>query len=211
MKAFKTLQLFGLLIVLLSGCATVYQASEMATLESKHKKVAIIPFDVEVKYNRLPKNVTIEQIRENENDLGFVLQNQMYNQFLRKKDQFMIDFQDVDQTVMMLKRNKVDVEKLDEYSKDELARLLEVDAIVSGHLITTRPMSTGAAIVVGALFGVWGATNTADVTVSLHDGNDSKLLWKFNHVYSGSVGSSPEQLTKALMKPVIRKFPYKIK
>ena len=72
-------------------------------------------------------------------------------------------------------------------------------------------MSTGAAIVVGALFGVWGATNTADVTVSLHDGKDSKLLWKFNHVYSGSVGSSPEQLTNAMMKPIMRKFPYQTK
>lgn len=211
MNTFKTFQLFGLLIVLMSGCATVYQASEMPSLENKHKKVAIIPFDVEVQYNKLPKNVTAEQIRENEKELGLVLQNQMYNQFLRKKDQFIINFQDVDQTIMMLKRNNVDFEKLDEYSKDELARLLEVDAIVSGHLITTKPMSTGAAIVVGALFGVWGATNTADVTVSLHNGNNSELLWKFNHIYSGSVGSSPEQLTKALMKPVIRKFPYKNK
>jgi hypothetical protein len=135
----------------------------------------------------------------------------MYNRFLRKNDQFYINFQDVDKTNMILTRNKIDIENLVEYSKDELARLLEVDAVISGNVITTKPMSTGAAIVVGALFGFWGSTNTADVTVSLHDGKDSKLLWKFNHVYSGSVGSSPEQLTNAMMNPISRKFPYRIK
>ncbi len=211
MKAFKTLGLLGILVVLFSSCATVYQASEMPALQNQHKTIAVLPFEVKVQYNKLPKNVTEEQIHQNEYDLGFVLQNQMYNRFLKKKDLFSIEFQDVSQTVMMLKRNKIDIENLSEYSKDELARLLEVDAVVSGNLITTKPMSTGAAIVVGALFGVWGATNTADVTVSLHDGKDSKLLWKFNHVYSGSVGSSPEQLTNAMMKPIMRKFPYQTK
>ncbi len=72
-------------------------------------------------------------------------------------------------------------------------------------------MSTGAAIVVGALFGFWGSTNTAEVTVSLHGERDSQLLWRFNHVYSGSVGSTPEQLTHEMMKPISRKFPYRIK
>lgn len=134
----------------------------------------------------------------------------MYNRFLRKSGQFSVDFQDVDKTNMLLKRNKIDIENLGEFSKDELARLLEVDEIISGNVNTTKPMSTGAAIVVGVLFDVWGATNTADVTVSLHSGVDSKLLWKFNHVYSGSVGSSPEQLTNAMMNPISRKFPYRI-
>ena len=211
MKKIKAIGLMGIMIILFSACATVYTASEMPAAENTHKEIAILPFDVEVQYNKLPKNVTLEQIKDNEHELGFVLQNQMYNRFLRKNDQFYINFQDVDKTNMMLTRNKVDVENLMEYTKDELARLLEVDAVISGKVVTTKPMSNGAAIVVGALFGVWGSTNTADVTVSLHDGNDSKLLWKFNHVYSGSVGSSPEQLTNAMMNPISRKFPYRIK
>ena len=115
----------------------------------------------------------------------------------------------MDKTNTILKRNKIDLENLGEYSKDELARLLEVDEVISGNVITTKPMSTGAALAFGVLFNVWGTTNTADVTVSLHSGKDSKLLWKFNHVYSGSVGSSPEELTNAMMKPISRKFPYR--
>lgn len=201
----------GITILLFSGCATVYTASDLQSGKNSIKSIAILPFDVTVQYNRLPKGITVEQINENERELGFVFQNQMYNRFLRKSEQFRVDFQDVDKTNMLLERNKIDVENLREFSKDELSRLLEVDEIISGNVITTKPMSTGAAIVVGMLFNFWGSTNTADVTVSLHSGTDSKLLWKFNHVYSGSVGSSPEQLTNAMMNPISRKFPYRIK
>ncbi len=207
----KKIVFLAVVVLLLSSCATVYNSAGLKTAEQQHHLVAILPFDVTVQYNKLPKNVTVEQIEENEHDLAFILQNQMYNRFLRKNEQYRIQFQDVDKTNMMLERNKIEVEQLSEFSPDELARLLEVDAVISGKVLTTKPMSTGAALVVGVLFNVWGSTNTADVTVSLHDGNDSDLLWRFNHVYSGSVGSSPEQLTNAMMKPISRKFPYRIK
>lgn len=211
MKKITFIGLLGMIFLLFSNCATVYKASDFQSGNNSIKSIAILPFDVAIQYNRLPKGVTVEQINENENELGFVFQNQMYNRFLRKRDQFRVDFQDVDKTNMLLKRNKIDLENIDEFSKDELARLLEVDEIISGNVITTKPMSTGAAIVVGVLFDLWGTTNTANVTVSLHSGKDSGLLWKFNHEYSGSVGSSPEQLTNAMMNPISRKFPYRIK
>jgi hypothetical protein len=208
----KTINLlrFLFLAIFITGCATVYTASELQNQKNKHQEIAILPFDVTVQYNKLPKNVTTEQIEENEYELGFVLQNQMYNRFLRKMGQYTVDFQDIDKTNMMLKRNKISIQDLAEHSKDELARLLEVDAVISGKVLTTKPMSTGAAFALGILFDFWGPTNTADVTVSLHDGKDSRLLWKFNHVYSGTVGSSAEELTNAMMRPISRKFPYRI-
>jgi hypothetical protein len=210
MKRTLTQPFAWILIMVLSGCATVYTAPGLQPA-MQSKSIAILPFEVKVQYNRLPKNVTLEQIHKNEQELSFVMQSQMYTRFLQKNHQFPVSFQDVDMTNMMLKRNNINVEKLSEFSKDELARLLEVDEVISGSVLTTKPMSTGAAVALGVLFNVWGATNQADVTVSLHSGNDSQLLWKFNHVYSGSVGSSPDQLTKAMMRPIARKFPYKKK
>ena len=209
MKRIYLFTFTAIFTLLFLSCATVYNAAELKTAETKHKLIAILPFNVTVQYNRLPRKVTLEQINENEHEMAFILQNQIYNRFLKKSREFTVQFQDVDKTNMILERNKIEIEQLSESSPDELARLLDVDAVISGKVVTTKPMSNGAAIVVGALFGVWGSTNTADVTVSLHDGNDSNLLWRFNHVYSGSVGSSPEQLTKAMMHPISRKFPYK--
>ncbi len=210
MKTVNSLGFLGLIILIISGCATVYTAPDIQPA-GPSKSLAILPFDVKVQYNRLPKNVTIEQIHEIEQELSFVMQSQMYSRFLQKNHQFPVSFQDVDMTNMILKRNNIDVSEIGEFSKDELARLLEVDEVISGAVFTTKPMSTGAAVALGVLFNVWGTTNKADVTVSLHSGIDSKLLWKFNHEYSGSVGSSPDQLTKAMMKPISRKFPYRKK
>lgn len=208
MKRILSSVLTGIILLFVAGCATVYTAPEIQQPDN-NKTIAILPFDVQVQYNKLPKNVTIEQVHENERELSLIMQGQIYNRFLQKKHLFPVAFQDVDQTNMLLRRNNIDLEKLGEFSKDELARLLEVDEIITGVVYTTKPMSTGAAVALGVLFGVWGPTNQAEVTVSLHSGIDSQLLWKFNHVYSGSVGSSPDQLSKAMMKPISRKFPYK--
>jgi hypothetical protein len=57
------------------------------------------------------------------------------------------------------------------------------------------------------LIGAWGSTNNATVTLTIHD-SASELLWKYDYNSSGSVGSSPEKLTDALMKNASKKFPY---
>jgi hypothetical protein len=87
--------------------------------------------------------------------------------------------------------------------------MLGVDAMISGTIRRSQPMSTGAAIAVGVLFGVSGETNRVDVNVNLHDGATGKLLWKYDHHESGALGSSSEGLAKSLMKGISKKFPYK--
>lgn len=74
----------------------------------------------------------------------------------------------------------------------------------------SKPMSDGAAIVVGLLIGAWGPTNETNVSLTIHEYTDSNLLWKYDFVAKGSVGSSSEQLTNALMRNVSKRFPYKI-
>jgi hypothetical protein len=62
MKKLNAIGFLGILVILFSSCATVYTAREMPEAEKIHKEIAIIPFDVKVQYNKLPKNVTLEQI-----------------------------------------------------------------------------------------------------------------------------------------------------
>jgi hypothetical protein len=82
--------------------------------------------------------------------------------------------------------------------------------LVSGKIQTSKPMSTGGAIAIAALTGFSTATNKVDINVSLHDGLDSKLLFKYDHSFKGGLGSNPESLSRALMKDLSKKFPYKI-
>lgn len=105
----------------------------------------------------------------------------------------------------------VDYDNIDHYTKMELREMLNVDAMISGTIRRSRPMSTGAAIATAILFGVAGNTNRVDINVNLHDGASGKLLWKYDHSESGSLGSSSEGMAKSLMKGISKKFPYKAK
>lgn len=196
------------ILILVSGCATVYQAPELDRRERSHKQIAILPIESVIKYNKLPEDVSVDQIHEMENEMKYIFQEQLYVRFLKKSSEYRVNFQDIDETNTIFEKHGINANNISEYTKEELATVLNVDAIISGKILTTKPMTTGAAIAVGVVFGVWGPTNQADVTLSVHDGKDSQLMWKYNHTYSGSLGSTPENLTKALMKSIARKFPY---
>jgi hypothetical protein len=63
------------------------------------------------------------------------------------------------------------------------------------------------AIAVALLFDVWGATNEATVSLSIHDQSANKMIWNFNHKLSSSLGS-PAGLVDALMRQASREMPY---
>jgi hypothetical protein len=68
-------------------------------------------------------------------------------------------------------------------------------------------MSEGAAIAFAVLVGVWGATNEATVSLSIHDQSANKMIWNFDHKLSSSM-STPARLVDALMRQASRKMPY---
>jgi len=154
--------------------------------------------------------MTIEMLKEMEKDEGFGTQALFYSRFLRNEANFNVSFQDVDKTNAVLAKNKLDFETLRTTDKEELARLLGVDAIISGKIQREKPMSEAAAIAVGVLIGFWGATNKVNIDLTIHDGASGKLFWKYTHQLSGSVGSSSEQIVKAFTRKIARNFPYSV-
>jgi hypothetical protein len=208
MKSIKFLTVV-LGIFLFSSCATIYQSPDLHSRTVNHQKIAFLPFDVTIQYRKLPKNTSLDQIKEMEEDMGYVFQEQMYTRFLQKINYYNVEFQDISQTNALLKKNDVVYSNYKEFTKTELAEILKVDAVISGKILTSKPMSTGGAIALGVLTGYSAATNKVDVNVTVHDASDSKLLFKYDHSYSGGVGSSPEQLAKALMRHIEKNFPYR--
>jgi hypothetical protein len=69
-------------------------------------------------------------------------------------------------------------------------------------------MSEGAAVALGILIGVWGSTNQVVISLSINDCSAAKLIFNYDHKFSGSVGSSPAYLVDALMKKASKKMPY---
>ncbi|MCJ7581902.1 MAG: hypothetical protein MUP98_15395 [Candidatus Aminicenantes bacterium] len=198
-------------VILLSGCATIYTTPDFNTARSQHRILAILPFDVTIAVTRLPKGVTVEMLREMEKDEAHVIQSEVYRFFLRQmsRNAYTINFQDIDETNSRLLREGISFENIRNYSKAEIAKILNVDSVLSGTVHRARPMSMGAAIVTAVLFDWGGVTNKVDVGVAIHNGIDGSLLWKYNHSYSGGIGSSSENLTRELMRQISKKFPYK--
>ena len=212
MKTLVRLSTLVLFLSLLQGCSpTVFTATNFNTVKRSHKLVALLPFDVSITLKKLPKDVTMAQIKADEEKTAYTAQSHAYTYLLKEmgKDKYTVDFQDIDKTNALLKQNSLNYEALKAKTKDEIAKLLGVDAVLSGKIIMEKPMNEGAAIAVGILFGVWGNTNKITTALTVHDGKDGKLLWKYDWEASGSVGSSTESLTKNLMRNVSKNFPYK--
>lgn len=208
----KKILLFALICVTLASCGPqIYQAASFKEVKDTHKTVAVMPFEVTIESRKLPKGVTPEMIQDQQRDYGYGIQSDVYGYFLKEmsKNKYTVNFQDVSKTNAILNSYGISYDDLRLKSKDEICRLLGVDAVVSGKAMMSKPMSDGAAIAVGLLVGAWGPTNTVNTTITIHEGNAGDLMWKYDYQASGSIGSSRQSLTNALMRNSSKKFPYK--
>lgn len=207
-------KIYPLLLVLLfsaSGCALrdyLTQKTERVSLQ--HKTVAILPFDATIEVKHVPQGNTRQILLDQQKRTGYDVQTGVYYYLLKEKTRkkHTVNFQPIHQTNTMLAEAGVAYETLQMMSREEICRILGVEAVVGGKVVTSRPMSVGAAAAVGMLVGIWGPTNRARTTVTVHDKQESKLLWRYDFEYYGSVGSTTASLTNALMKTISKTFPY---
>lgn len=200
------------LTLLCSSCGpSIYLAQDFRTYAPAHKTVAILPASVNIGLRpKEARNTSSDQMHTMQQQSALDFQSRIYAWLLRRQMQqhYTVDFQDVALTNSMLRKANLTDEDMRTLSPQDLAKLLGVDAVLTTSVRTSKPMSDGAAVALGVLVGAWGATNQANITVNIHDGAAGKLLWKYDFVASGSVGSSPENMVNALMRNASRKFPY---
>lgn len=212
--------LFALVLVALApghaaAGAQQFLNPNFATLTATHKTIAILPFDVTIDTKRL-KNVSLDVIRENEKDEGLQFQKQLYIRLLQKSqtDGYKISFQDVDQTIVLLQKAGIPLDSLSFHGKDEIAKALGVDAVLSGSVNQSQPTSGGMALAQSLLVGMHGSTQRVDITVAIHNGADAALLWNYDHTdsgggFTGSMANAVEAMVKSLLKKVAGNFPYR--
>ncbi|HKP31761.1 MAG TPA: hypothetical protein VJT83_03515 [Chitinophagaceae bacterium] len=207
----KTVYLLIATIIIASCSPKIYKTNDFDSVAAKHKVVAILPSDVSISLRpNQAKKVSEADIRKSEETTGMNVQDQMYSWFLRRSEKFnyTVKFQDVSKTNSLLKQANISYNDLRTKSKEEVAKLLGVDAVISSTVRMEKPMSEGAAIAVGLLVGAWGSTNAVNTTINIHEGQKGDLMWKYDYEASGSVGSSTDKLVNALMRNASKKFPY---
>ena len=208
-----TFKLLVLACIILGSTADaqtkLFEHPNFETIAKDHKIIAILPFSAKVSLRpKQMKEITPEQLKDMEFGEGRAIQNSMYTWFLnrQKRGKLLIEVQDPSKTNALLLKS--DITDLARYTPEELATILGVDAIITGHFETDKPMSDGASIALGLIVGFWGSTNAATVNMSVKNGSDGQLLWNYNKRVAGSLGSSTDTLINTLMRKASRRLAY---
>lgn len=206
----KTLLILIILFIYGSASAQkqVFESPTMKETIAKHKLVAILPFNVSISYKHPPKNYTAEANHQQELETAKNIQTGMYTYLLRKANNYSVSFQDVEKTNILLKKAGL-YDKLDQTTKDTLAKVLGVDAVVSGDFQVQQTKSEAAAITLVVLTsGFGGKTGAGTLVMNIHNGADGELLWRFTKTMDEGIGRSTDELVEHMMRKVSRNFPY---
>lgn len=205
---FSMLILFAFYFGQFEGTKQIFEAPNLKEKIKEQKTVAIIPFDVKITYRKQPKNFNLEANREQEKAMSSNIQSSMYTFLLRKRDNYTVTFQDVEKTNILLKKAGMN-DKLDEFTRDEIAKALGVDAVIGGKFEVEQTKSEAGALVSAIAFGGFGGkTGTGTLTMTISDGNSGDTIWRFFKTMDDNVMSSTDDLVERMMRKVSRNFPY---
>ena len=141
----------------------LYENPDFDKIAKEHKIIAIVPFKTQVTLRpKQMKDMTSEQLYRMERSEGEGLQTAMYSWFLKRKKRgtMTIEVQDPKRTNALLKKEDIDYDNIQDQLPEDLAKILGVDAVISGDFETNKPMSEGASAALGILVGFWEAQTT---------------------------------------------------
>jgi len=200
----KSFMLLLSVTFLLQSCAKIFYTPDATALAKSEKIIAIAPPKVSIAAR---KNIDGNALIEQQKTESVNFQKEMYSWMLKRKMQgtISVELQDIETTNVKLANAGFNEGKI--FTPKEMCNLLGVDGIMTSNYSLTKPMSEGAAIAVGLLVGVWGPTNEATASLSIHDQNTDKMIWNYSHKLSSSL-STPARLIDALMRQASKKMPY---
>lgn len=186
----------------------IYESPNLKSEISKHKTVAIVPFDVAITYKKQPKDFDSDLNKAQEKKLSSSIQASMYTYLLRKGKDYTVDFQDIDKTNILLKKNGM-TNKMDSLTKDEICKVLNVDAVLCGKYEIENIRSEAGAIASAVLLhGFGGKTGTGSLVLTLNNGTNGDLLWRFTKTVNDDITTSTDEVVEHIMRKVARNFPY---
>ena len=132
----------------------------------------------------------------------------MFTFLLTKRNNYTVDFQDVDKSNALLKKAGY-YDKLEEVTADSIAKVLGVDAIIKCTYSFEKTSSDGGAIAKTILFGPFASKTASGLLVmAIKNAADGELIWRFSKTMDETVFSSPSVLMERMMRKVSRNFPY---
>ena len=185
----------------------IYLSKNFDELSSNHRVLAILPFFTHLD---LGEEVSKPETKRLEQKEGYAVQDALETYFGRgkKKKKFTVDFQNSEDTNALLAQNDISYANIDRYTIKELARILEVDGIVSGNMDVNVLLSDGVPSEISFLDYILGDANYGRIGIKISDGMSGKLLWKYEQEITRKSGKNTDDLIDKMMKKAARKFPY---
>lgn len=185
----------------------IFEADNLKEVIAKHKKVAILPFNIAITHRKQNEALTAEFNRQQEETMSNGIQTSMYTFLLRRRKDYTVEFQDIEKTNILLKRAGV-FEKIDDLTKDEIAKILQVDAIISGKFENEQTRTDKQARNNVMWLGTGGKTGSGTLTMVLNDGTSGDMVWRFYKTMDDSYRKSTDDLIESMMRKLSRNFPY---
>ena len=180
-----------------------FNSPDAGNLAENHRLVAIAPPVVTIQATKkmTPQDVEQQQKAESKN-----FQDEIYSWMLKRKSQGKIkpEIQDLQTTNAKLRQAGFPESLL---TVNQMCEALGVDGIISSDFHLSKPMTEGAAVVTTILIGV-GTTNEVHTSMSINDCSQQKVIWNYDHKFSGGIGSTPSRLVDGLMREASKKMPY---
>lgn len=208
-----------LLLLLATGGTAFTQAQQNYTnpkfkeITKQHKLIAILPFKTKISYKTFGRYFDYQANRNKEIDVSEMTQSGMYSYLLDRLGKNTIDFQDIDRTNTLLRKAGM-IDSLDNFTKEEIAKTLGVDAVVSGkyeieHFSTAidrpkpKPAETSPATIEAAY-----PTGSVSTTIALNDAISGTLLWRYTTNVTDYSTFSTSYTVDKVMGKVSKNFPY---
>ena len=189
------------------GAKQIFESPNLKSVVYNAKKVAILPFNVSISYKKMPKGMSLDQIKDNEKAESIQMQQGMYTYLLRKLDNYSVSFQEVDRTNSLLKKNGV-FDNLDDVLSDSLCKILGVDAIIKSSWTYAKTGSEAGAIASALLLGVSKGTGSGQLVMQINSAKDGEMVWRMSKEMTESAFSSANALMEHMMRKVGRVFPF---
>ena len=184
--------------------------------QNSPQKLAILP--VEIKFNLRPnqkEKLSPEQLKESQLKEGNAAQHSLYKYFSKRaKKSSHITLQTVFKTNSLLKREKISLNELSNYAMQDLAQILDVDALVFASIETDRDLSKGVAtisnVVISVASGWYGGPGgvSGDAEFLIYHGETGELLWRYNRYAPPSSGNNLQDIVDFLSRKAAKNCPY---
>ena len=183
------------------------------TYVSNTKVMAILPLKVNVKLRpKELKDFTSEQIVEMNKTEGLEVQKAIYSWMLtrEKRGELKVKVQNPTVTNALLTKAGVNIyNPLEMHTPEDIGKILDAQAIMTGNLETSKPMSNAASLGIALLTGGFGApTQEAVANLDFINTSDNEIVVNYYKSIKGSIGSSQEDLINILMRKISRRIPY---